>query len=94
MRSPGANILISSCRSSSRRSSNGALRFSATAFSAFISEIQLPLVTRCVGAMPSSDLLGGGSEPTIQTTFQQHATGNRATARWNGMLRHVVNQFR
>ena len=28
--------------------------------------IQLPLVTRCAGAMRSSDLLGGGSEPTIQ----------------------------
>ena len=31
-----------------------------------IQPIQLPLVTRCAGAMPSSDLLGGGSEPTIQ----------------------------
>ena len=31
-----------------------------------VQPIQLPLVTRCVGAMPSSDLLGGGSEPTIQ----------------------------
>jgi len=31
-----------------------------------VQPIQLPLVTRCAGAMPSSDLLGGGSEPTIQ----------------------------
>ena len=31
-----------------------------------VQPIQLPLVTRCVGAMPSSDLLDGGSEPTIQ----------------------------
>src|SRR5262249_25497246 len=30
-----------------------------------VQPIKLPLVTRCVGAMPSSDLLGG-SEPTIQ----------------------------
>jgi len=31
-----------------------------------VQPIQLPLVTRCAGAMPSSDLHGGGSEPTIQ----------------------------
>ena len=31
-----------------------------------VQPIQLPLVTPCAGAMPSSDLLGGGSEPTIQ----------------------------
>lgn len=30
-----------------------------------VQPIKLPLVTRCVGAMPSSDLLDG-SEPTIQ----------------------------
>jgi hypothetical protein len=28
--------------------------------------IRLPLATQCAGAMPSSDLVGGGSEPTIQ----------------------------
>ena len=28
--------------------------------------IQLPLATQCAGAMPSSDLVGEGSEPTIQ----------------------------
>ena len=31
-----------------------------------VQPIQLPLVTPCAGAMPSSDLLGGDSEPTIQ----------------------------
>ena len=31
-----------------------------------VQPIQLPLVTRCAGVMPSSELLGGASEPTIQ----------------------------
>ena len=40
-----------------------------------VQPIQLPLVTRCVVYGPSSDLLGGGSEPTIQ--IQLNTLGGR-----------------
>src|SRR5262249_14679345 len=39
--------------------------------------IQLPLITQCPAAMPSSDLRGGGNEPTI--TMQLKTLGGQAT---------------
>jgi hypothetical protein len=37
--------------------------------------IQLPLITQCLAAMPSSDLRGGGNEPTI--TIQLKTLGGQ-----------------
>jgi len=37
--------------------------------------IQLPLITQCPAAMPSSDLRGGGNEPTI--TIQLKTLGGQ-----------------
>ena len=44
----------------------GAYNLGASMSDQPVQPIQFPLVTRCGSAMPSSDLLGGGSEPTIQ----------------------------
>ena len=63
-----------------------------------VQPIRLPLVTRCVGAMPSSDLLGG-SEPTIQIQlntlggqiYLRFKTSGRSTLTVQWMRNHQRN---